>query len=87
MRMTEAFIRNISDDFACGLGRSDKRDPLYSCGGIDELLNDSRLLREYVESMLSMCKGLSLDSSDPLYHYSKIKCYEAILRNSTQGGK
>ena len=85
MKMTKAFIRNIGDDFACGLGRGHKSSVAFSCEEIDELFSDSRLLREYVGSMLELWHAISLDSVNPLYHYPKIRCYEAFLRNSAGG--
>ena len=85
MKMTKAFIRNISDDFICGLGRGHEKDPLYEYEEIDELFNNSFMLIEYVESMLRLWNSISLDSDNPLYHYPRIRCYEAFLRNSAGG--
>ena len=84
MKMTEAFKRNITDDFICGL--SSDIIFKYNLGEeSDNLFNNQLALIEYTKEMLQMWEGILLDAIYPIEHFPKIKCYKAFLKNN--GGK
>ncbi len=74
MKMTEAFIRNIADDFACGLS-----DDTHNFEDINDLLADKDELIAYTKRMLSLNICIMADSYNPFLYCSKIKCYESFL--------
>lgn len=79
--ITKAFKRNISDDFQCGLA-SDiikkydlEEEPI-------NLLNNKMALIEYTKEVLKLWEGVLLDTDEPIFYYSKIKCYKHFLKTN-----
>jgi len=80
MKMTSAFIRNITDDYLAGLSCDIIKH--FALDDLDALFNNTDALITYTREILSMYEGILIDSVDPIMHYPKIKCYTAFLKNN-----
>ena len=81
MQMTEAFIRNITDDFVCGLS-----EDTHNFEDINDLLADKDELIAYTKRMIRTYTCIMLDSYDAFFYCSKIKCYKSFI-SKAEGGK
>ena len=81
MKMTEAFIRNITDDFACGLS-----DDTHDFEDINDLLDDKDELIAYTKRMIRLNTTIMADSHNAFLYCSKIKCYKSFVEKA-EGGK
>ena len=87
MKMTKAFIENISDDFICGLSLDMISD--YKINDTDDLLKNEDALIKYTNTMIDFYKAIQECETDyPLMYYPRIRCYKSFLnKNKIQGGK
>tara|TARA_R100000988_G_C3907933_1_gene120556 strand:+ start:43 stop:303 length:261 start_codon:yes stop_codon:yes gene_type:complete len=83
IKMTKAFVRNITDDFVTGIGYD-----VHNSEDIEDLFNNKEILIEYTEHCLGMYKAISCDSdpSEALRNYAMVKCYRSFL-SKVKGGK
>jgi hypothetical protein len=80
MKMTEAFITNITDDFACGLS-----DDTHNFKDINDLLADKDELIAYTKRMIQLNTTIMADSHNPFLYCSKIKCYKSFIQKAEEG--
>ena len=80
MKMTKAFIRNIGDDFQCGLS-----EDTHNFDNLNELLADKDGLIAYTKRMVRFYETIMADAFEPFLYCSIIKCYKSFL--SKAGGE
>ena len=81
MKMTKAFIRNITDDFACGLS-----EDTHDFEDINDLLADKNELIAYTKRMIRLNTTMMADSPNPFFYCSRVKCYKSFIEKN-EGGK
>ena len=81
IKMTKAFVRNISEDFVTGIGQD-----THNFDNIEDLLNNKKDIIKYTIHCLGLYEAISCDSEDALRNYAVVKCYRSFL-SKVKGGK
>jgi hypothetical protein len=84
LKITEAFKRNLDDDFTCGLSLDTlERKHGFVSEDFNDLLNNRDALITYVKAMLRMNEGLcECEGSDRIGYLARINTYRAFLKNN-----
>tara|TARA_R100001163_G_C5002440_1_gene151088 strand:- start:400 stop:720 length:321 start_codon:yes stop_codon:yes gene_type:complete len=84
MKMTKAFIRNISDDIITGLG--DTILEKYNAHNKPSVLIENKKgIVEYTQEMVELWTAICADCDQPFYYLSKIKSYKLFIEKNTEG--
>jgi len=81
IKMTKAFVKNITDDFQTGIGQD-----THNFDNIEDMFNNKKGIIKYTEHCLGLYEVISCDSEDALGNYAIIKCYRSFL-SKVKGGK